>query len=1045
MKIIHWISDNIFFVFSLFLLIFIPLYPKIPLIDIQHTWVYVRAEDFVVVFVLLLWIIFILVKKITLKTPLTFPILLFWIIGGIATLHGVLVIFPMTQETYSNIAFLSYLRRIEYLSLFFIAYQGIKDKSFLNYVIATVTITLFLVFLYGIGQKLFGFPAYLTMNEEFAKGVPLQLSQLSRIPSTFAGHYDLAAYLVLVIPLLISVAFGFKNYLVKFIILAVSFLGFILMFMTVSRVSFFVLFFSLAMLLLLQKKRLLLLFLLFSSFIFLYFSPSLLDRFRSTVSEIDVLVDLKTGEAIGRVKEVEMKYFEDKVVLNSFAGNEQDPKIATFSGVIPLDLYSPYQLFVVNEPNESTGENLPQGTGYINLPLSPVIGKTNVYFYQKSKEKKPGEAEQLFMFFGDYLIKRAKAYDLSFTTRFQGEWPNTIDAFKRNVFLGSGYGSVSLAVDNNYLRILGETGIFGFMSFALIFMVAGVYIKKGLSSIESPLVRNFIIGFVAGSCGLALNAIFIDVFEASKIAFTYWLLMGVTIGLIQLHGKEEIVILKELKNVLTSPLAVVLYFFILSAVLYYSASSYYFTGDDYTWFRWISDCCANYFTYFTEANGFFYRPGTKLYFTLMYNMFWLNPTMYHMASFLLHFLVASVLFLISQKIFKNYFLAFLTGVIFLIFSGHHEAIFWISATGFIFNALFALLSLLFFIYWKEKRSPVYLITSLIFVVLSLLFHERGVIVPFLIILYDVIFGKERLWGNVSKKLYYILYLFPLIPYLIIRFIAQSHWLSGDYSYNLLKLPYNLIGNTFGYIMLDLFGPSSLPIYQKLRDFSKEQLLLVTPLYIMILIISIVAYQKIIIRIPKDQRNIVIFGFLFFIVSLLPFLGFGNITSRYSYLSTAGIAMILPFVFQYLYFYLKDTNGKHLSLAGVSIAVIIFYMVHLFQLQKVEGDWKAAGERSKTFLISLDQRYSDGWKREILNFKFVNVPIRYGEAWVFPVGLKDAVWHVFQNDNISISQMTFDQAEELMTENEKIFVFQEDGSVKEFIRNQEKKLVPLYAE
>ena len=40
------------------------------------------------------------------------------------------------------------------------------------------------------------------MNEEFAKGIPIKLSQLSRVPSTFAGHYDLAAYLVLMIPIL---------------------------------------------------------------------------------------------------------------------------------------------------------------------------------------------------------------------------------------------------------------------------------------------------------------------------------------------------------------------------------------------------------------------------------------------------------------------------------------------------------------------------------------------------------------------------------------------------------------------------------------------------------------------------------------------------------------------------------------------------------------------------------------------------------------------------------------------------------------------------
>src|SRR5438477_201819 len=120
MKFLSWLSDNIFSIATLFLLAFIPLYPKKPILDVVHTWVYVRFEDFALA-----------------------------VVG------------------------------------------------------------------YGFGQKYFGFPAYLTMNEEFAKGVPIQLSQLSRVPSTFGGQYDLAAYLVLVIPIMVSLAFGFKNLLGK--------------------------------------------------------------------------------------------------------------------------------------------------------------------------------------------------------------------------------------------------------------------------------------------------------------------------------------------------------------------------------------------------------------------------------------------------------------------------------------------------------------------------------------------------------------------------------------------------------------------------------------------------------------------------------------------------------------------------------------------------------------------------------------------------------------------------------------------------------------
>ena len=112
MKLIRWIIDNILFLSTVFLLIFIPLYPKFPLLDIKDTWVYIRLEDFFVLFTLLIWIILLFRKKVTINTPLTLPIILFWIIGAISTLHGVMIIFPTMSDMHPNIALLSYIRRI---------------------------------------------------------------------------------------------------------------------------------------------------------------------------------------------------------------------------------------------------------------------------------------------------------------------------------------------------------------------------------------------------------------------------------------------------------------------------------------------------------------------------------------------------------------------------------------------------------------------------------------------------------------------------------------------------------------------------------------------------------------------------------------------------------------------------------------------------------------------------------------------------------------------------------------------------------------------
>lgn len=1044
MRIIKWLSDNILFVITLFLLAFIPLYPKIPLFDVKNTWVYIRAEDFIVAFVILLWVLLLLFKKVTLKTPLTLPIMLFWIVGGISTLHGVLLIFPTIANVFPNVAFLSFLRRIEYMFLFFIAYAAMKDKRYIFYVVTTLSVVLLLVVGYGIGQKFYGFPAYLTMNEEFAKGIPIQLSQLSRVPSTFAGHYDLAAYLVLIIPLLVSMVFGFRNWVVKIVLLTSVSLGLGLILMTVSRVSFFVLLLSMVMLLILQKKRLLIASLFLIALVFLSFSPSLLARFGSTVLEVDVLIDAKTGVPIGHVKEVPAQYFKNKVVLRQPASKEESG-VASSSAILPF-LLIPSPAFLVIEENASTGESLPQGTSYINLPLSLVTKKTGQYFYQKANDQNTAESTETYVFYGEYLIKRAKAYDLSFTTRFQGEWPNAILAFNRNIILGSGYGSVSLAVDNNYLRILGESGLLGFVAFVSIFLTAGIYIKRILPSVDSLVVRSFVLGFLAGTFGLALNAVLIDVFEASKIAFTYWLLMGVTLGMLQLYKRVEIDFLKEFKNAVTSTYAVIIYLLIITAILFSSASSYYFVGDDFTWFRWISDghFKNGIFNYLTEANGFFYRPGAKLYFSLMHSAFWLNQTMYHLVSLTLHFFTAVLLFLISKRILRNYFLSAVSAVLFLILSGYHEAVFWISSTGFLFNAVFILLSLLFFIYWKEKKRAIYFILSLSFIIFSLLFHELGIIAPLLVILYDLVFGEKLSSNKLFLKTHHFLFLSPILPYLILRYFAQSHWLSGDYSYNLLKLPYNIAGNIIGYLALALFGPASLPLYQILRNFSREHAVFAALASLIAIFITVRIYRMVTRRLAKEEQKIIIFGSMFFVISLLPFLGLGNIASRYSYLSSVGFVILFVFFLKKTYDYLTSISDRYTAVVSIFVIVIVFSTVQLFQLQKIHADWRVAGEQSKRFLASLDYIYAHYSKKETSRLYMVDTPIRLGEAWVFPVGLPDAAWLVFKNENIKIYQVdSASQAFKLKGESlGLVFQFDDNGDLIEMRKLQSGAIVPV---
>jgi len=88
---------------------------------------------------------------------------------------------------------------------------------------------------------------------------------------------------------------------------------------------------------------------------------------------------------------------------------------------------------------------------------------------------------------------------------------------------------------------------------------------------------------------------------------------------------------------------------------------------------------------------------------------------------------------------------------------------------------------------------------------------------------------------------------------------------------------------------------------------------------------------------------------------------------------------------------------------------------------------------QNFVISIDASYQDYWSEEPMTFYFVNTPIRHGEAWVFPVGLSDVLWFTFRNPNIIVNLTPTEEAAfnaAGISENKKVFVFSDDGSVVE---------------
>jgi hypothetical protein len=199
-KFLKWIDDNLLKILISFSIFFIPLYPKLPLIDIEYTYIYIRFEDFFIALVYFIFLIQLLRKKVSVPWRFFLLFLSFWLSVFVSFYlgHFVLKTIPVNY-----IGLLHSLRRIEYMGIFFVAFASVKTKKDFFYYLKLAIFIAFIVSVYGIGQKFFGWPAVQTMNPEYARGYLLFLTPEARISSTFSGHYDLASYLIFLMPIIL--------------------------------------------------------------------------------------------------------------------------------------------------------------------------------------------------------------------------------------------------------------------------------------------------------------------------------------------------------------------------------------------------------------------------------------------------------------------------------------------------------------------------------------------------------------------------------------------------------------------------------------------------------------------------------------------------------------------------------------------------------------------------------------------------------------------------------------------------------------------------
>jgi hypothetical protein len=452
LKLLRWHSHNLLKFSAAVILIAVPLYPKFPLLQVPGTFVSIRLEDFLILAAALIWVLSIFPSWQKLASDsLNRAIFLFLGISLVSVISAWL----LTRTVSIHIGFFHWARRVEYFLPFFIGCSALRSKKDLSFLIRCLFLVILWIALYGLGQKYFGWPVITTQNPEYARGVALTYLPGGHLVSTFAGHYDLATFLIFISPIFFCLLFSSKQKLLSLLIIAASIW---LVINSVSRISIISFVLAVSVSLFLLKKYRFIPVVAILVLVLAGFSPSLIARYSRVIKV-----------TVEKIMDVKQRILYDFSSVEVLAQSELPQRHTS-----PTPIPTPEPIFE----------------------------------------------------------------DRSTSIRLKVEWPRALRAFHKNPLLGTGFSSITLATDNDYIRLLGETGILGFASFLLIlFVLANKFLVRFPLSGRITTQSAYLAGVFGGFSGVLLNALFIDIFEASKFATIFWLIMGISISLLKLEKK----------------------------------------------------------------------------------------------------------------------------------------------------------------------------------------------------------------------------------------------------------------------------------------------------------------------------------------------------------------------------------------------------------------------------------------------------------------------------------------------------------------------------
>lgn len=368
-----------------------------------------------------------------------------------------------------------------------------------------------------------------------------------------------------------------------------------------------------------------------------------------------------------------------------------------------------------------------------------------------------------------------------------------------------------------------------------------------------------------------------------------------------------------------------------------------------------------------------YRPLVTLSYALNYALGANDPFGYRLFNLLLHICNALLVFWLALRIFKREMPAFITAAIFLAHPVQVESVVFVSSRSNLLSLAFMLGSWLFCLRGEGRREKLTSYFSVLLFACALLCKEMAIVLPGVIVLWDVCFGRGLKKGLLQSLPYFLVAgLYFGLRSAMLGHVAQSAYWGGDLYHTMLTMSRGFAE----YVRLALWPhPLSVEyLFDVSRSINDPRVLRSLALLASLLATAIWNLRR---------RPVLAFGILFFFIGLSPVSNLIPIKSvineRFMYLSMIGWGLAAADLLGRLRY--RTIEISALALVSLSLLTMVRSEDWRTGMALVEATLKTAPQSARMH-YGLGRQYASRgeWKKAVSEFQLcLAIDPAYDEA------------------------------------------------------------------